>query len=155
MFSPYFSLIPFSLNPFLHHPFAQALEKNIEYRHEWNSQQGGRNHPAKHDRSQSALTSGRPAPKATRRGITPRMNANEVITIGRRYPASGFDCRLLDGHAAGDEAHGRIQLSKWRFCWPGRSSGSTRFECRDCCFISSRQKKGQAELRPGRRARPE
>ncbi len=41
-----------------------------------------------------------PAPKDTRRGTTPRMKANEVITMGRNRLAGGFDRRLLDGHAA-------------------------------------------------------
>ena len=49
-----------------------------------------------------------PAPKATSRGTTPRMKANEVITMGRNRLRVGFHRCLLDGQAAVVEVTGEF-----------------------------------------------
>ena len=61
-----------------------------------------------------------PAPSAISSGTTPRMKANEVITIGRKRSAGRPHGGLGDTRAAIDECRGRIPRSGWRSCWPKR-----------------------------------
>src|SRR6516162_3357745 len=63
-------------------PVVQPLQQHIEHRHERNRQKRRRQHPPEHDGANSLLTRGA-RPEDTISGTTPRMNANEVITIGR------------------------------------------------------------------------
>ncbi len=78
----------------------------------------------------SARREAAPAPVATSSGTTPRMNANDVIRIGRSRRLRRLDRRILESTCPPPAAASRTRQSKSRSSPPARSASRCRSACR-------------------------